>query len=139
MIMVVTDASLWVSVLLPEDMHHAASRAWLMEHTHASQPLIAPWILPAEVAGAIARRTGQPSLGARALEQLSNAPGIQLLPVDELVGRLAAQLAVQLSLKGADAVYVAVAYRTGVPLVTWDAQQRQRASGIVPTLSPGET
>ncbi len=135
---VVTDASLWVSVLLPEDVHHAASRAWLMARTHAGQAVIAPWILFAEVAGAVTRRTGQPNLGASTLQQLENAPGMQLVQVDAWLGRLAAQLAIQLSLRGADAVYVAVAHRAGIPLVTWDAQQCQRASALVPAYTPDE-
>ena len=134
-----TDASLWVSVLLPEDAHHEASRAWLTARTYAGQTIVAPWILFAEVAGAITRRTGQPALGARTLQQLENAPGMQLVQIDAWLGRLAAQLAVQLSLRGADSVYVAVARRAGIPLVTWDSQQRQRASAIVSTYTPDQT
>jgi len=66
----VVDASVWVSRLVPQDVHHFASRRYLEERAAAGDPLVAPALLLAEVAGAIARRTGAPELGRRALEGL---------------------------------------------------------------------
>jgi predicted nucleic acid-binding protein len=41
-------------------------------------------------------------------------------------------------LRGADAVYVALARRLGMPLVTWDAEQRERAKPVVRVVTPEE-
>jgi predicted nucleic acid-binding protein len=41
-------------------------------------------------------------------------------------------------LRGADAVYAAIARRYATTLVTRDEQQRQRASDVVPCLTPQE-
>ena len=49
---------------------------------------------------------------------------------------LSAQIAAELRLRGADAVYVAVAVQRGVPLITFDDQQRNRASQRVQTATP---
>lgn len=42
------------------------------------------------------------------------------------------------ALRGADAVYVAVARRAGCTLVTLDREQRERAAPVVRTLTPAE-
>jgi len=46
-------------------------------------------------------------------------------------------LAADLSLRGADALYVALSYHLKVPLVTWDRQQRERAGERVAVHTPG--
>ena len=49
----------------------------------------------------------------------------------------AAQVAVDLHLRGADAVYVATAQRLSVPLVTWDREQLDRSSVVIEAYEPG--
>ncbi len=133
----VVDASVWVSALVPQDVHHARSRAWLEERLREGVLLVAPIILLAEVAGAIARRTGDPALGERATEMLLSLPNLRLAPIENRVGDEAARLAAQLRLRGADALYVAVASLLEVPLVTWDREQQERCKAVVRASSPG--
>ncbi len=135
----VVDASVWVSVLVPADVHHMASRGWLEERLREGTPLIAPVILLADVGGAIARRTGDTGLGQRAVDALLAFPNLRLTPVDARVGGEAARLAARLRLRGADAVYVATAALLGVPLVTWDVEQRERAVSVVRGWAPGNS
>ena len=59
-----------------------------------------------------------------------------IMPIDRQLGQLAAQLAARLQLCGADAVYVALARQLGLPLVTWDNEQRTRAATIIPVQTP---
>jgi len=136
--MIVVDASVWVSVFLVEDIHHVASRAWLANATRSTEILVVPAILPAEVSGAIARRVGQPSLGRQAVEQIMRFPTLRLVAVDQRLGRLAADLAADHQLRGADALYVAVAQRLGASLVTWDREQLARAPKSIKAHSPGD-
>ena len=56
-----------------------------------------------------------------------------------MVARAAATLAGQLRVRGADAVYLAVAAALRLPLVTWDAEQRERAGGFIEVLVPEDT
>jgi predicted nucleic acid-binding protein len=132
----VVDASVVVSHLVPHDGHHAASRAWLTRHVSEGGLLVAPALLLTEIAGAVGRRTGLPRLAGRAVNAVLGLHAFRLLPMDEALARAAADLAGRLRLRGADAVYVATAVTLRLPLVTWDAEQRQRAGRIVEVVAP---
>ena len=134
--MTVADASVWTSVFLAEDIHHKVSRRWLGRWTSRGGIVLAPSTLHAEVAGAVARRTGDITLGHQGLARLLGSPAVQVVPIDELLGVEAARLAADLRLRGADAVYVAVAQHFAVPLVTWDQEQLTRAATVVATRTP---
>jgi predicted nucleic acid-binding protein len=58
--------------------------------------------------------------------------------VDASLARLSADLAAQLQLGGADALYVALAQRLGIPLITWDREQLQRGLAAVTALTPDD-
>lgn len=133
----VVDASVWVSRFIPADVHHARSRQWLEDHLANGRRVLAPTLLLVEVAGAIGRRTGDPVVARRAVDSLCALPGLAWVGLPGDVRDHAAELAITLRLRGADAVYVAIADRLGVPLVTWDVEQLSRASARVVTLTPG--
>jgi predicted nucleic acid-binding protein len=132
----VVDASVWMGRLVPQDVHYASSRHWLEVYTARGGLLVAPILLLAEVAGAIARRLGSVELAERATQVLLQVPGLRLVPLDAQMGQASAQLAAEFGLRGADATYVAVAHHLGVPLVTWDRQQGERAAERVSVLTP---
>ena len=136
--MMVVDASVWVSRFLPEDAFHQASRTWRMEMTTAGMALVAPTIVLAEVSGSIARRTGSDQLGYQIVQQIRQLPSVQFIAVDDTLGQLAAQTASTYRLLGADAVYMAVAQRLQIPLVSWDQEHLDRAAAGVTTFRPGE-
>jgi antitoxin (DNA-binding transcriptional repressor) of toxin-antitoxin stability system len=52
--------------------------------------------------------------------------------------RTATELAAQYRIRGCDSTYVAVPYRLRLKLITWDEQQRKRATGAVEALTPLE-
>jgi predicted nucleic acid-binding protein len=133
----VVDASVWVSRLVPHDVHHAVSRRWLEEQAAEGDVLISPTLLLAEVAGALSRRTGQSELAHQAVQTLLPLTELRLVPLDSRLGRSAARLAGKMGLRGADAVYVATAHHLNVPLVTLDREQRARAGRLVEVRSPG--
>lgn len=132
----VVDASVVVSGLVPHDIHHEASRGWLARHVGAGGLVIAPALLLAELAGAVARRTGAARLGRRAVEAVLRLPNLQLVALDEALARAAADVAARLRLRGGDAVYIATASMLQVPLITWDAEQRDRAATLVEVRRP---
>jgi predicted nucleic acid-binding protein len=69
-----------------------------------------------------------PGLGQQAVAALQDLPGLRMVEMDASLVTTAAQLAADLGLRGADALYVAVAYRLGLPLATLDEDQIKRAS-----------
>lgn len=132
----VVDASVWVSRLVPQDLFHEQSRRWLAEHVAAGGLLVAPVLVLAEVGGAVSRRTGDAQLARRAVELLLRVPALRLVPLDPQLGQAAADLAGDLGLRGADAVYVATARALNLPLLSWDEDQRTRAGRVVAAYSP---
>jgi predicted nucleic acid-binding protein len=129
--LVVTDASVWVSRLVPEDSFHERIKAWMTAQRsdpHERTEFLAPSLLLAEIGGAISRRTAQPALGLRAVEQVKVIPGLRLVEMDRALVEIAANLAVELGLRGADSFYVAVAARLDLPLATLDVDQKVRAA-----------
>ena len=124
----VVDASVWVSLFIPHDAHHAASRLWLREHSAAGNPAIAPIILLAEIGGAIARRTGDSALGWQSVQQVQRVPGLRLVAINRKLGLLAATIAANGRLRGADTLYLAVAEQLNIPLISWDSEQLAHAA-----------
>lgn len=129
---IVVDASLWVARLVPQDAFHTAVRTWMDARRLEESEFLAPALLLAEVAGAVARRTGNADLAAQAVEHLEHLPGLRLVEMDRALLDEAALLAAELGLRGADSTYVSVASRLNIPLATLDADQRERAAKRIP-------
>ncbi len=134
--MFVVDTSVWVSRLIDSDSHHESSRRWLEQQTGAGKSLAMPAIAPAEIAAALAQRIGRPDLASRAVSLVIRLPNTRLVPVDEELAALAASMAADLRIGGSDALYVALAKRLSVPLVTWDRLQRTRGGVAIAAYTP---
>jgi predicted nucleic acid-binding protein len=135
---VVLDASIWVSRLVSQDEFHAAVKIWMEEQREAGVQFVSPALLLAEVGGAISRRTNDPALGKRAIVRLESLPGLRLVEMDKELVHEAAMLAAKLGLRGADSLYVAVAHKLNLPLVTFDIDQRERAKDHVTIQTVGD-
>jgi predicted nucleic acid-binding protein len=133
---VVADASVWISYFHAPDALHAPTRAWFGAWLVQRNRVIAPALLLPEVGGGIARRSGQAVLGHRAVTMLRTRARIDIVDLDRALAEDAARLAVALGIRGADAVYVALAQRLSLPLVTWDQEQLTRGAAVVQTRTP---
>jgi predicted nucleic acid-binding protein len=132
--MIVVDANVFVSLLVPADAHHERCVGWLRAQLAAGESLVAPVLLLPEVGGAISRRASAVS-GREALAALRRIRTLRLVPIDAKLADLSATLAVAHGLRGADAVYAAVADALHVSLVTLDADF-QRIAGRVKVIAP---
>lgn len=65
-------------------------------------------------------------------------PNQALLPLDGVVADRAAELAARFHLRGADAVYAAIAQQFGTTLITLDRQQLERLPPEVSTAQPAD-
>lgn len=132
------DASIFVRDLNPREPNHAICRD-LLERLAAQQiRIIAPSLLRVEVAGTISRELRDPMCGRRAMTMLQQLPNLTLVALDESLADVAAEIAADRALRGADAVYVAVAHRYRCTLVSLDQEQRERGAAIVVTQTPAE-
>ena len=143
--MMVVDASVWIAAHMPHEVRFASSRRWLRRTIQQGIPLIAPIILPIEVGAAIARpaaawpaqrRQRTQQRAQRVMRVLLHLPLLELYVIDAQLGLRAARLAVSLHLRGADAVYAALAQMLRAPLISWDNDHLHRASQRITVYTP---
>lgn len=134
--MIVIDASVWISRILVDDPFHAVSRAWLLTQARQGHLLIVPSLFFAEVGGAVSRRSGSEAMGVDAIQRIARVPALRVVAMNPELGMQAGRLAAQLRLRGADAMYVALARRLNVPLATWDQELFQRGGQAVAMQTP---
>lgn len=132
------DASVFLNAFNPYEKGHDASHALLASFAEHAIPVIVPNLLRVEVAAAVARGRGDADLARRFAEGLLRLPHLVAVPLDDRLAATAAGLAADRRLRGADAVYGAVALRFGSSLVTRDREQRDRLAEVIPTFLPSE-
>jgi predicted nucleic acid-binding protein len=132
------DASVFVNAFNPHEDGHAESLQILTAVLERGDPIIVPALLLPEMASAVARVTDD-SVGALQYANATAAlPHLTLVTLTPAMARQAAELASTHRLRGADAVYLAVARRYGTTLVSRDDEQRARGSAVAPCQTPEE-
>lgn len=135
--MPVIDASVCVSLANEADRHHDRSLAWFESSLRLDEPLAAPGLLLVEVAASIRRLTGSAKLARRVVSEIRETDGLQLYPLTNARSETAADLAAITGVRGADAVYLALARELEVPLITLDRQQLERGRTLISVKKPG--
>ena len=135
----VVDASVFVSAAQIKDVHYADSVAFFRQlGATPDVNVFCPTLLLPEYAAAIARRTDDTSLAESLIEILETMWGLRLESLTENRSRRAAKIAAQHRLRGADAVYVALAEEIDAVLITWDNEMLERSASIVQTSTPAQ-
>jgi predicted nucleic acid-binding protein len=95
-----------------------------------------PNLVLAEVAGAISRTRNDPVRAEAFATTLGRLPNVTVVALDEALGYQARALAAQYGLRGADAVYAAVAQQAGCTLISLDHEHLSRLGSIVTVHTP---
>jgi predicted nucleic acid-binding protein len=132
------DASVLVAAGDRDDPARGDAAACIEAALSEGLPIHQPTLALVEVAAAIARRTGDPAIAMDAGTAVLAMPGLILHALDLVASSDAAALAGRLRLRGADAVYAAVALRHETTLVTLDDQKLVRSRPVVDTVTPTE-
>ena len=132
------DASVWVNSFDQREEGHQLSRQVLDLLRVQSRTVIVPHLVLIEVAGAISRTRQDPEKAQAFAAMLRNLPNVRFIPLDEVLTQRAVSLAAQHGLRGADAVYAAVAAQFDCTLITLDHEHLSRLSGIVTTCTPAK-
>ncbi len=133
---VVVDASVWVSGFISKDINHNASRLWIERYIAGGGLQIAPAFLLIEVAAAVSRQAGHPTLGREAIRTLYYVRSMRFMSLDSAFIWTAVEVAADLQLRAGDATYLAVARQLNIPLVSWDREQLQKAGNLATTYTP---
>ena len=115
----------------PADPEYAACHELIAQLDRQAVPIIVPRLLLVEVAGLVRRLTRDPIRARLAIDVWRTFTHVQIIPLDDATLDTAAEIAADYALRGADAVYVAVARRHGCTLVSLDREPRERAAIIV--------
>jgi predicted nucleic acid-binding protein len=132
----IIDASVWVASVLMEDAHHDVSLAFMHRVVKERQIATLPLLVWAEIAGAVSRRTGDTELGLKTAGLVTAQVWARGVPLDAALANESMRLTAKLRLRGADAVYVALAAICSEPLITLDAEMLERARGIADVFTP---
>ena len=132
------DASVHVSALNPAEIESGSSRAFLTLVQEHHLPLFCPTLLAVEVAAAVARALNDVERAIALAAALRGWPNQTLVPLDEALADRAINLAASARLRGADAIYAAVAQQYGATLITLDRQQLERLPPVVRTICPAD-
>jgi len=135
---VVLDASVFVADTVTTEPFHADANDLLEALAARGAEIYVPAIIVAEIAAAIARGSEDAPLARQAVTLYRQWPGVRVIPVDEPLGDLAAEVAAGQRVRGCDAVYVALAQSLGATLITLDRQQRERTPPGIAARSPGD-
>lgn len=122
----------------PHEAGHAESLAILAAIQHGGDPVIVPTLLLPEIASAVARASHDNAGALQYANATAALPHLTLVSLTPTTARHAAELAAHHRVRGADAVYLAVARRYGTTLVSRDEEQRSRGSAVVTCLTPEE-
>ena len=133
----VIDASVFVSAAQASDVHYAESVLLFgqLEKTPNAN-VFCPTLLLAEYSASIARRTSDASLAESLVDLLDTIQGLKLESLTQSRAHRAAEVAARFRLRGADAVYVALAEEFNATLITWDNEMLQRSAAVVQLLTP---
>lgn len=134
--MLTIDASVWLNADSPHEPNQAASRAFLDRVAVERLRVFAPTLLGVEVAAAISRTRNDPTLARDFATSLIALPFVTFVSLDEPLAAMATELAAVHKLRGADAVYAAVALAHRCDLVSLDREHLTRLSGVLRTVSP---
>ena len=134
----VLDANILVARFIPDEPAHAECLR-VVESFDAGAKIIVPLLLPAELAGAIARITGSDAAAQRALMVLQSYSWLRVCLADTAFVERTARLAARHALRGADAFYLALAAEQRCPLVTLDEELISRAPNTITVLRPAES
>lgn len=136
--MFTVDASVWVNYASPAEPGHDASRAFIRTARSRGEKIIVPTLLLPEVVGAISRVRNDTKLGEIIGKRIIALPMIRWVDLDLELAQRAAQLAATHRVRGADAVYAAVALSHGCDLVSLDHEHLTRLPSVLTTLTPAD-
>jgi predicted nucleic acid-binding protein len=135
---VTVDASVWINAFRRGEEGSQESMAFLEKMRQTREPMISPTLLLPELAAVLARGGEKREHVVQFVQSVKELPHHVFIPLDATTAEVAVDLAEQCKLRGADAVYSAVALRFGSALVTRDREQLERLKGVIQVFLPGE-
>ena len=136
--MLTIDANVFVSAHVRTRANYSASALFLDRVAFKAVQVHCPTLVLPETAAAVIRATNRPKLTELAAAQIEAFPNLLLEELTANRAHRSADVAVACRLRGADAVYVAVAQEYGTTLITWDQELLTRGATAVSVMTPAD-
>jgi predicted nucleic acid-binding protein len=130
------DASVFLNAFDPREDGAAESLQFLSEVERRGLSLIEPALLLPELSGPARRAGNEEAVAIAFADSVASLTHVTLVPLEVGSAALARDIAAKHALRGADAVYAAVAQQHATMLVTMDKEQLSRLAGVVETRTP---
>lgn len=130
------DASVWVNGFDRKEPGANTTRQLLHLLAEQGQAIIIPNLALVEVSGSVSRTRRRPAKATAFVDTIMRLPHVTVVPLTADLAEAAAHLAARHALRGADAVYAAVALAAECTLVSLDGEHLTRLRNVVRTLTP---
>lgn len=127
---------MWVNGFDQRESGHEQSRQLLQRLGQATDPIFVPNLVLVEVAGAISRTRQNPQHAQTFVSTMRRLPNVTMVQLDSALADQASTLAAKHGLRGADAIYAAVALEYGCTLISLDNEHLTRLVNVVTVQSP---
>ena len=132
---IVLDASVAVAAARPNEPSHVASRARVSRVLQRKDEIVVPALFPIEVGSALSR-VGEAPNAVRAYVNALVATANGVFTIGPKAATRIRDLAIASKLRAADASYVWLAAREGVPLCTLDLEVSKRGAAWCSVIAP---
>jgi predicted nucleic acid-binding protein len=132
------DANIWLAASDPREPYFDDAVRLFVTIARNRTDIVCPTLVVVETACSAARKARNADAGTAMEKVVLATPRLHLMVLDEALAGTAASLGGSLRLRGADAVYAAVAARAGSTLITLDRELRERAVSDLPCITPAE-
>lgn len=130
------DASVWVNGFDRKEPGAQIARRLLQLLADRRAPIIIPNLALVEIVGSVSRTHHRPAKALAFADSIAHLPHVTVVPLTAELTEVSAQLAARHALRGAGAVYAAVALNAQCVLISLDGEHLTRLRDVVRTLTP---
>ncbi len=125
------DSSVIVAALRKQEVHYEAAKNLLEKVKDGNHIAIEPYIVLIEVVAAIKRRTGSTELAKRVKNDFLAIDTINFTDLESTRASDASDIAMNLGVRGMDAIIIQTAKEFNIPLITLDKEMIEKAKSFV--------
>lgn len=132
------DSSVIVAALRKQEVHHKVAKKILENVKDGKYIAIEPYIVLIEIVAAIKRRTGSTELANRVKDDLLAIDTINFTDLESTRAINASEIAMNLGVRGMDAIVIQTAKEFNVPLITLDLEMIEKSKSVISVLTVDE-
>lgn len=125
------DSSVIVAALRKQEVHYEDAKNLLEKVKDGNHIAIEPYIVLIEIVAAIKRRTGSTKLAKRVRNDFLAIDTINFTDLESTRANDASEIALNLGVRGMDAIVIQTAKEFNIPLITLDKEMIEKAKSFV--------